>query len=300
MRQSLTKVDHAKKEFYIFQMRTRVGDAGYNRWAHDIVDNPNARKLQRVPVTVMGGVVVFAGIIVAGIVLSMRMLRGISPFHPDKTHLHHLFIDMGFSHLGAALFILFMNLGVVLLWFLSWRLGASIDVQTYLVVGLGLLVTFGFYGFMKRQQNGGPVDDEGYPQGTRLWHVMRRLGGFTHRDDRRFWRVMRHLMDEQLLCSKVKYYYPMYHEFVAFGYSAYAAAKNAMLENEPLEEDYVTELQMPMVKIDNDQLDIIKANGLLLNDSKKGVYCHIKSFLPFDEREYSEWASNLRESSREK
>lgn len=96
------------------------------------------------------------------------------------------------------------------------------------------------------------------------------------------------------------YYYPMYHEFVAFGYSAYAAAKNAMLENEPLEEDYVTELQMPMVKIDNDQLDIIKANGLLLNDSKKGVYCHIKSFLPFDEREYSEWASALRESSREK
>ena len=137
-------------------------------------------------------------------VMSMRMLRGISPFHPDKTHLHHLFIDMGFSHLGAALFILLMNLGVVLLWFLSWRLGASIDVQTYLVVGLGLLVTFGFYSFMKRQQNGGPVDDEGYPQGTRLWHTMRRLGSFTHREDRRFWRVMRHLMDEQLLCSKVK------------------------------------------------------------------------------------------------
>lgn len=37
LRQSLTKVDHAKKEFYIFQMRTRVGDAGYNRWAQNIL-----------------------------------------------------------------------------------------------------------------------------------------------------------------------------------------------------------------------------------------------------------------------
>ena len=42
-------------------------------------------------------------------VFTMRILRGKSPFRPDKTHLHHLFIDMGFSHLGAALFILLLN-----------------------------------------------------------------------------------------------------------------------------------------------------------------------------------------------
>ena len=29
---------------------------------HDIVDNPNARKLQRVPVPVLGGVAVYTGI----------------------------------------------------------------------------------------------------------------------------------------------------------------------------------------------------------------------------------------------
>ena len=94
-------------------------------------------------------------------VMSLRILRGKSPFKPDKTHLHHLFIDMGFSHLGAALFILMLNFGVVLVWLVSWKLGASVDVQTYIVIALGLLVTFGFYKFMKVQQNGGPVDEEG-------------------------------------------------------------------------------------------------------------------------------------------
>ena len=53
-------------------------------------------------------------------VMTLRILRGGSPFKPDKTHLHHLFIDMGFSHLGAALFILMINFSVVVIWLISW------------------------------------------------------------------------------------------------------------------------------------------------------------------------------------
>ena len=36
---------------------------------HDIVDNPNARKLQRVPVPVMGGLVVYSGILTGCLLL---------------------------------------------------------------------------------------------------------------------------------------------------------------------------------------------------------------------------------------
>ena len=132
-------------------------------------------------------------------VMTMRILRGRSPFRPDKTHLHHLFIDMGFSHLGAALFILLINTGVVLIWFTSWQAGLSLDAQMYVVLALGLLVTFGFYRFMKKQQNGGPVDAEGYPEGSALWHAMCRLGNWTHREDRRSWRVVREFMDGPML-----------------------------------------------------------------------------------------------------
>ena len=131
-------------------------------------------------------------------VMTMRILRGKSPFRPDKTHMHHLFIDMGFSHLGAALSILLVNFLVVVLWFVSWQLGASIDVQTYVSIGLGILTTFVFYKVMKIQQNSGPRDEEGYPQGTVLWHWMCKLGAMSHREKGRLWRTLRWLMDRGL------------------------------------------------------------------------------------------------------
>lgn len=132
-------------------------------------------------------------------VMTMRILRGKSPFKPDKTHLHHLFVDMGFSHLGAALSILFLNMMVVLVWLLTWVLGLSIDVQLYVVLALGMLVTFGFYKFMKTQQNGGAVDEDGYPQGTALWHRMCYLGSITHREKKKTWRTLQKLMDGPML-----------------------------------------------------------------------------------------------------
>lgn len=131
-------------------------------------------------------------------VMTMRIMRGKSPLKPDKTHLHHLFIDMGFSHLGAALFIILINQIVVIVWWLTWKMGASFDLQLFIVIAMGLLVTFVFYWVMKRQQNGGKLDEEGYPQGTWLWHAMCRLGDWTHRENKRSWRITRYVMDNYL------------------------------------------------------------------------------------------------------
>ena len=132
-------------------------------------------------------------------VMFVRIIHGKSPMKADKSHLHHLFIDMGFSHLGAAMFILQMNIIVILVWWLAWYLGASIDVQFYLVLAMGCIVTFGVYGLMRAQQNGGPVDEEGYPLGTPLWHLLCHLGDWTHKEDKRAWRLIRFLMDYPLL-----------------------------------------------------------------------------------------------------
>ena len=131
-------------------------------------------------------------------VMMVRILRGVSPFRPDKTHLHHLFIDMGFSHLGASLFILLMNAIVVGLWWFTWRVGGSIDLQMYVVVILGFLVTFGFYKFVKWHQNGGPTDEEGFPQGTIVWQILCRFGEWTHFEKNRLWRMIRYAMDGPL------------------------------------------------------------------------------------------------------
>lgn len=103
-------------------------------------------------------------------VMTMRIARGNSPFRPDKTHLHHLFIELGFSHVGTTCFILAFNTLVVALWFIAYKLGWSIDVQLYIVVGMSLLITFGFYKLMRMQiaSNGA------------LCRAMQRIGKLSH------------------------------------------------------------------------------------------------------------------------
>ncbi len=129
-------------------------------------------------------------------VMTLRILRGYSPFKPDKTHLHHLFIEMGFSHLGAAMSILSINFIVVLIWLILWKFGASMEWQTYIVVMMGLLVTFGFYKLMKIQQFGGGLNEKGLPNGTALWHFFLKLGERSHLEKGSIWKHISRLVDK--------------------------------------------------------------------------------------------------------
>ena len=128
-------------------------------------------------------------------VMTARMARGRSPFKPDKSHLHHLFIDMGFSHLGAAVSILSINFAVILIWLLLWLGGASINTQTCVVILLGVTVTFGFYKLMRWQQHSGPIGDDGNPQGTALWHAFCRIGNWSHIEKRAIWHFLQKVVD---------------------------------------------------------------------------------------------------------
>ena len=103
-------------------------------------------------------------------VMIMRILRKTSPFHPDKTHLHHLFIDMGFSHIGTTVSILTLNCIVFLGWWLSYQCGASKDIQLYVVIVLSLLVTVGLYYGMRFSAK----------KDLKIYHLMKRLGKMTH------------------------------------------------------------------------------------------------------------------------
>lgn len=135
-------------------------------------------------------------------VMTARMARGRSPFKPDKSHLHHLFIDMGFSHLGAAIIILSINVVVILVWLLLWLCGASINVQTIVVGLMGVTVTFGFYKLMRWQQHSGPVGDDGCPQGTPLWHAICRIGDWSHIEERALWHFLQELVDGNPFAKK--------------------------------------------------------------------------------------------------
>ncbi|MBP3601732.1 MAG: undecaprenyl/decaprenyl-phosphate alpha-N-acetylglucosaminyl 1-phosphate transferase [Alistipes sp.] len=110
-------------------------------------------------------------------VMSTRILRGKSPFSPDKTHLHHMFIDLGFSHIGTTLSIISMNLFVVLCWFIVHRIGLSINVQLYVVILLGLFITFILYPFIRSHIH----------RNTMLYYKLHKLGCKSHFQHTSFW-----------------------------------------------------------------------------------------------------------------
>lgn len=84
-------------------------------------------------------------------VMMTRIIHNRSPFLADRTHLHHAFLDYGFSHLGTTFVILSEISLIVLCWFVSWRLHLSADVQLYVVVLLSVLFVWGQHYLLIRE-----------------------------------------------------------------------------------------------------------------------------------------------------
>lgn len=118
-------------------------------------------------------------------VMSARILQKKSPFSPDKTHLHHLFIELGYSHIGTTLSIIGINIFVVLCWYLAYKLGLTIDAQLYVVIALGLFVTFIFYPFTKAQIR----------KDSTIYHCLNRIGRESHVQRRGFWQHIQEWAD---------------------------------------------------------------------------------------------------------
>lgn len=119
-------------------------------------------------------------------VMSMRILRGTSPFHPDRTHLHHIFLELGFSHVGTTISILTLNSIIVAAWFASYKSGASVDVQLYIVMALSISVTFVFYRFASVQirKNG------------RWLNTLKAIGKKMNFEKKGFWLTVQKLVDK--------------------------------------------------------------------------------------------------------
>lgn len=103
-------------------------------------------------------------------VMFSRILRGTSPFRPDKTHLHHMFISLGASHAATMLAIVLLNTSVVFCWWALMEAGR-----------------FAFGAALCRRRDGAPghVRAVSFPRmhlrhRTRLLRFMRRLGYRMH------------------------------------------------------------------------------------------------------------------------
>ena len=74
-------------------------------------------------------------------VFTTRILRGHSPFQPDRRHIHHLLIDSGLRHMQATMVLGLVNMGFIsLVFFLDGYLGLHALIA--LQLGIALLATF--------------------------------------------------------------------------------------------------------------------------------------------------------------
>ncbi|MBQ7947758.1 MAG: undecaprenyl/decaprenyl-phosphate alpha-N-acetylglucosaminyl 1-phosphate transferase [Bacteroidaceae bacterium] len=119
-------------------------------------------------------------------VMSTRILKKQSPFHPDKTHLHHMFIELGFSHIGTTVSILTLNFLIILTWFVSYKLGASVDTQLYIVLALSFLITFVFYKFAQVQ----------IKNNTKALKFLQRIASMLQIEKKGIWAWAQRLIDK--------------------------------------------------------------------------------------------------------
>ena len=118
-------------------------------------------------------------------VMGVRMVKGRSPFSPDKGHLHHLLFSIHFSHVGTTMTEILLGATVTAAWWLSKSLGASAAVQLYTVAALGCSFTFGLYALVEHIQKHRP----------KLFAALCRLGDRTHFGHSRWWLKIREVMD---------------------------------------------------------------------------------------------------------
>lgn len=82
-------------------------------------------------------------------VFVQRIIHGRSPFSPDKTHIHHLLLDLGISHMNSTAILLFINVLFIALAVLFDHLGTSILLILEIV--LMFLFTFFLQRFSRQQ-----------------------------------------------------------------------------------------------------------------------------------------------------
>lgn len=90
-------------------------------------------------------------------VFSTRILRGRSPFYPDKTHIHHLLLDLGYSHLQGTIILAMTNIVFILLALLLQDIGTL--YLMIVVLGLATLLSGLLYFAVKKKKAKLAVDN---------------------------------------------------------------------------------------------------------------------------------------------
>lgn len=79
-------------------------------------------------------------------VMTMRIVRLKSPFMPDKTHFHHIFVDLKFPHI--AITIIELTMATIIFW-VGWGISIlfdlSVTLQFFITIFFACFISWGTY-----------------------------------------------------------------------------------------------------------------------------------------------------------
>lgn len=127
-------------------------------------------------------------------VMTMRILQKKSPFHPDKTHLHHAILAVGTSHSITALTEIMIDISIVGIWMVTKKLGAAHDIQLYTVIGAAMLLVWGLFFVLnyhtKRQ--------------TPFFDKLKKITAHTHMGHTGWWLKFQEFLDKREITDDKK------------------------------------------------------------------------------------------------
>lgn len=95
-------------------------------------------------------------------VMLCRMLRHTSPFLPDRTHFHHLFVDFGFACYYTTAILLILSFLIFLGWFLTSRMDLNVTLQALLTASFAFILLWGVSFFIIRLKSKNPTQYGSY------------------------------------------------------------------------------------------------------------------------------------------
>lgn len=118
-------------------------------------------------------------------VMFRRILKGQSPFKPDKTHLHHMLLNYSGSHSLTSIMEISMAIIIVIIWFISYMYRVSLDTQFYIVLVSAAIIVWGSYAYLSFEDK----LNSSSAYRIRKWLTKMRQG------DKKWWSNLQHFID---------------------------------------------------------------------------------------------------------
>ena len=118
-------------------------------------------------------------------VMAGRIYKGRSPFSPDQSHLHHKFIYVGISHIMTTVCEIIINLLVVGVWYLVYKLGGSQEWQMYATLIAGVILVWGTDFFLEYHEH----------RDTPFLHRLRAISAQTNFENTHWWQAFQRWLD---------------------------------------------------------------------------------------------------------